>query len=368
VYFEHYLVEAQVPAPGGTEYVPFPGAEPEAELLQEKLSLNGFDGGLFWEADYKLSAFTLTPGLRGNFQRANGKNNLALDPRLWLRYAAGERTTLKGSAGLYSQHPETYQFIQLPYGNPKLSYQRAFQAGLGVEHRLTDALNVDVTGFFNRRFKNVVSPGQVIPLDGGGIVQERYSNAGVGKALGVELMVKKERSSASDKLHGWLSYTLSRAEDGRAGPLPAVNDSLFFEEPTEHAYGLSQWDQTHILTLVAGYLLGNGWELGGRFRFTSGRPTTPLAHRFDVYRADGNTYEPTQGPYFSARADSFHQLDMRLDKSWRFESWTLTAYLDVQNLYNRKNVEFVLDDYRYREQYELPGIPLLPVLGVKGSF
>lgn len=368
VYFEHFLVAVQVPAPGGTEYVPFPGAEPEAELLREELSINGFDGGLFVEADYKLGAFTFTPGLRGNLQRSRGARNLALDPRLWLRYAASERTTLKGSAGLYSQAPETYQFITLPYGNPKLLYQRAFQTSLGAEHRLTDALSVDVTGFFNRRFKNVVAPGQLLSLDGGGVIQERYSNDGVGKALGVELMVKKERASASDKVHGWLSYTFSRAEDGRAGPLPAVDGGGFGESTTENAYGLSQWDQTHILTVVAGYVLGDGWELGGRFRFTSGRPVTPISHGYDIYLSDGNTFEPTRGPYFSARAGSFHQLDVRVDKSWQFQSWTLTAYLDVQNFYNRENVEFVLDDYRYREQYSLPGLPFLPIVGMKGSF
>ncbi|WP_224366221.1 TonB family protein [Hyalangium versicolor] len=368
-YFEHVNLDVQAPAPGGTEYVPFPGAEPEAELFSADLTVNGFDGGLFLEADYKLGPLTVTPGVRGNLQHANGKDNLALDPRLWLRYAASERTTLKGSAGLYSQHPETFQFILLPYGNPRLGYQRAFQASLGVEQRLLDVLNVDVTGFFNRRFKNVVSPGQLIPQDSGAILQERYSNDGVGKALGVELMLKKDRASATDKLHGWVSYTFSRAEDGRAGPMPAITESPFGGGGSgDNAYGLSPWDQTHILTVVAGYLLGNGWELGGRFRYTTGRPSTPLVHPYDVYGSDGNGYSPIQGPYFSARAGSFHQLDMRVDKSWQFQSWTLTAYLDVQNLYNRKNAEFSLDDYRYREQYELPGIPLLPVLGVKGSF
>ncbi|NNB87313.1 TonB family protein [Corallococcus exiguus] len=366
-YFEHVVVSALLPISGGTDYVPFPGAEPQTQLQRKAITLNGFDGGVFWEADLTWGAFTLTPGVRGNLQHVNGTDNLALDPRLWLRYAASERTALKGSAGLYSQHAETYQFIPLPYGNPRLGYQRAFQASLGVEQRLTDAVNVDVTGFFNRRFKNVVAPGQLLTQEGGGLLQERFSNDGIGKAMGVELMVKKDRLSPTDKWNGWLSYTFSHAEDGRAGPLPAVTGGST-ANAEDQAYGLSPWDQTHILTLVAGYLLGNGWEVGGRFRYTTGRPTTPLQHSYDVFRGDGNRFEPTPGPYFSARSSSFHQLDMRVDKSWRFENWTLTTYLDVQNLYNRKNAEFDLDDYRYRGKYELPGIPLLPVVGVKGSF
>jgi hypothetical protein len=31
-------------------------------------------------------------------------------------------------------------------------------------------------------------------------------------------------------------------------------------------------------------------------------------------------------------------------------------------------VEATFYDYRYRELFEVPGIPILPVVGVKGSF
>jgi hypothetical protein len=61
-------------------------------------------------------------------------------------------------------------------------------------------------------------------------------------------------------------------------------------------------------------------------------------------------------------------LDLRLERSWLFQSWTLSAYVDVQNVYNASNVEATFNDYRFREIYEVPGIPVLPVIGVKGSF
>ncbi|NBD13069.1 TonB family protein [Corallococcus silvisoli] len=369
VYFEHATVDAEAPAPGGFEYVPFPGAEPQAELIHENRSINGFDGALFLEGDVKAGPFTVTPGVRANFQRVGGTRNVALDPRLWLKYAAGERTAIKGSAGLYSQPASTFQFLPLPYGNPALGYERAFQASLGVEHRFMDALHADVTGFFNRRYLNVVSPGAIVSQAGGGLLQQRFSNNGIGRAYGVEVMLKKERAHANDRWQGWVSYTLSHAEDGRAGALPPdLGGGFGGSQVGDTAYGLSPWDQTHILTLVSGYQLGNGWELGGRFRYTAGRPTTPLMHSADIYGADGNSFQPTWGSYFSTRTAAFHQLDLRVDKSWRFANWTLTGYLDVQNIYAAKNVEFTFDDYRFRKQYDIPGIPILPVLGVKGSF
>ena len=368
--YEHESYDVRFPAPEGIEYVPFPGAESVGETLEEQVSLGAFDGALFLEADVKLGKFTFTPGVRGNLQLVGDTQNLALDPRLWVRFAATERTSLKGSLGLYSQPPETFRFITLPYGNPDLYYQRAFQSSLGVEHRLTDVFDVDVTGFFNRRFDNVVAPGQLRDTAGGGVIQVPYSNDGIGRAWGLEVMVKKNRASAMDKWSGWLSYTFSRAEDGRAGPRPEGGGGFGggFGDDTDATYGLSPWDQTHILTLVGSYVLGSGWELGSRFRYTTGRPTTPLQHSYDLYHADRNRFDPTYGPYFSSRAGGFHQLDVRVDKSWQFQSWTLTAYLDVQNLYNAENAEFVFNDYRHRQEYEVPGIPILPVVGVKGSF
>ncbi|WP_244224799.1 TonB family protein [Corallococcus sicarius] len=368
--YEHQSYDVEFPAPENFEYVAFPGAESVGELVSEKLSLGAFDGALFVEADVKVGKFTFTPGVRGNLQLVGSTQNLALDPRLWVRFAATERTSLKGSLGLYSQPAETFRFISLPYGNPDLIYQRAFQSSLGVDHRFTDVLNVDVTGFFNRRFNNVAQPGQIVAREGGGVVQLPYSNEGIGRALGIEVMVKKNRASATDRWSGWISYTFSRSLDGRTGTQPEGNGGFGggFGGDGDETYGLSPFDQTHILTLVSSYVLGNGWELGGRFRYTTGRPTTPLNHSFDLYQADRNRFNGTYGPYASARTAGFHQLDMRLDKSWQFQSWTLGVYLDVQNLYNAKNVEFVFNDYRQRREYEVPGIPILPVVGVKGSF
>lgn len=40
----------------------------------------------------------------------------------------------------------------------------------------------------------------------------------------------------------------------------------------------------------------------------------------------------------------------------------------MQNVYYAQNVEATWFDYRYREEVEVPGIPILPIVGVRGSF
>jgi hypothetical protein len=71
---------------------------------------------------------------------------------------------------------------------------------------------------------------------------------------------------------------------------------------------------------------------------------------------------------YSGRLPAFHSLDVRVDKEWRFDAWILAAYLEVQNVYNRQNPEGVQYNYDYSQSAVTPGLPILPVLGVRAAF
>ncbi len=331
-------------------YVPFPGAEPKAEPWRVVATIPQFDGALYTEADVRLGNFTATPGVRVSSAYINGQVRGTADPRLWMRYQFLETTALKGSVGLYSQPPNGFDMEKAPLGTPTLTYERAFQSSLGVSHRFTDYINVDVTGFFNRRYDNVVSPGETIVNEDGSITRTRAANLGLGRAYGVEVMARHE---VSKYVFGWIAYTFNRSEERRAG--------------SDQDYLPSTFDQTHILTAVGSVNLPFGFTFGARFRYVTGRPTSRLNHQYDILQIDSNSYSPTYGPTNAARIADFHQLDLRLDKDFVFNSWTFTVYLDVQNVYNRANVEATFYDYRYRREYVVPGIPILPVLGIKAS-
>jgi hypothetical protein len=206
---------------------------------------------------------------------------------------------------------------------------------------------LDVQGFYNLRRRLVVPSTRVVERDGAR-VPERYTHAGRGRAYGMEVLLKHE---LTERFYGWVAYTLSRSEQ-------------FHEDAKD--YAPVEFDQSHILTLVGSYKLDSGWELGMRFRLTTGRPETPtLGSTFD---GDSGRYLPLEGAPGSARGVTFHQLDLRAEKLWTFESWRLSVYLDIQNIYNAANPEGVLWDYRYRENAPVRGLPLLPTLGLKGEF
>ena len=64
-----------------------------------------------------------------------------------LRFCTSESTALKGYAGIYHQAPSPFA-LDPALGNPGLTPQRAWQAGLGVEHRFSPEWSLSVEGFY----------------------------------------------------------------------------------------------------------------------------------------------------------------------------------------------------------------------------
>jgi len=74
------------------------------------------------------------------------------------------------------------------------------------------------------------------------------------------------------------------------------------------------------------------------------------------------------GSYASERLPLFHQLDLRIDKRWKFKSWQLSWYLDVQNAYNHANVEAIAYNFNFTSRDYVSGLPILPSVGLRGEF
>jgi len=332
------------------DYRGFPGERPDTDREAVTLKHDAFPYAEWLEGQFSFGRVKVIPGLRAEQYRVQGLWKTDVDPRLVVRTDVGgapDVTVLKGSVGLYHEAPGPGT-LDATTGNPDLPLQAAFQAALGVEHKFTDAINVDVTGFYNRRYDLAQRTGAVETLEDGTLKRLNYAANGLGRAYGIEVFLRHELTR---NFFGWVAYTLSWSESRTAGG---------------DGYHLTSFDQRHILTLIGQYKFGNGWELGGRFRLVSGNPTTPyIGSTFD---ADTQTYSPITGEALSARLPTFHQLDLRVDKTWLFDVWSLGLYLDVQNVYNQPNQEAVQNDYRYKTQQVITGLPILPTFGIKGTF
>ena len=307
-------------------------------------------GSVFRPAAYAMLEVTPVPGLK-LFPGVRTDYNTdtatwTVDPRLGMRYDVHQgfpRTTLKGGVGLYHQPPQPYQSIK-PFGTPGVGSPSAVHTSIGVEQEFSHPLELSVELFY-KDLQHLVVPVAAANSAQNGLA---YQNLGSGRSYGSEVLL---RYKPEGRFFGWVAYTLSRSERR-----DAAGDALYTYE----------YDQTHILTAVGSYKLGRGWQTGARFRYITGSPYTPELGGVMDY--DAGTYAPiTSSDRNSRRVGAFHQLDVRIDKTWQFKAWRLSAYLDVQNTYVRNNPEGVSYNYNYAKTASLTGLPFLPIIGLRGE-
>jgi len=261
------------------------------------------------------------------------------EPRLTLRYQLTPRVVLKSTVGLYAQPPPIAQLSQV-FGNPFLGPERATHYVVGTELNITPTLHVELDAFW-KSMRDLV-----VPAEAPG--EPLASNDGEGRAYGLEILVRQELWK---NLYGWVAYTLSQSQR---------------RDHPDQDWHPFQFDQPNIFTLIASYLLPKGFQAGLRFRYASGNPFTPVVTAF--YDSNTDRYVPIAGNPFSARLKPFMQLDLRVDKTFTFNKWRLALYLDLQNATRASNPEAVVYNFDFTVARPVNGLPLLPVLGVRGDF
>jgi outer membrane receptor protein involved in Fe transport len=331
-----------------TEEVPL---GPLGERPQLKLRNQGFEGspalyvqGELWAVPERL---LITPGVRADY--LSGYEGVYMQPRLMSRYRLWGEWWLKAGVGLF------HMYQQAPYadavlGNPKLRAEQAWHFTLGIDTRplpFYRALRLELNLFY-KDLQNVAVTSTDNTQRNDMIVPERYSDEGIGRVYGGDLLLKIDNGH---KLYGWIAYTLLKSER---------------KDHPGDPWRPFQYDQTHILTIIAGYHLPWEIDVGARFRYVTGNPTTALGP--GVFDADQGVVIPIPGMPYAERLPPFISLDLRIDKRFLFKSWILSIYLDVSNVTNNGNVEGYAYSYDYTQRAAVTGLPILPSLGIRASF
>ena len=102
--------------------------------------------------------------------------------------------------------------------------------------------------------------------------------------------------------------------------------------------------------------------VASRFRLVSGSPFTDVV---GTVWTPAYTPVPGWGARNGERFPLFHQLDVRVDKSWVRKRVEVGTYIDVQNVYNHVNPEAYIYDYTYSRRTEAIGLPVFPSLGIR---
>lgn len=314
---------------------------------------DGVESGAFIEATvepFKDRLF-ITAGVRADVYHANRVTLVGVDPRLQVRAKLLPQLGLKGGIGLYQQPPSFP--VALPGVDTfalQLGLQRAIQGAFGVEATLPAHVNFSLTGYW-QQFYNIndavldftIAICTAPPpesLTGAPATIMRQVD---GQSYGMELLLRKKVG----RFTGWLSYTLSRSE-------------------RRYSCGLrpSDYDQTHVLNLVAQVRLPWNLMAGARFLLQTGRPVTMLQPPDYAATVRNNRRLPT-----------YVQLDLRLDREWIFPRWALSAFLEVLNVtYSRSiiGLDYPVDPVTQITRYDMPRLGgfswMLPTIGLRGRF
>ena len=274
-----------------------------------------------------------------NYDGAVSRTLVSPEPRLSVALQVLPRLlTLKAGIGAFSQLAQPQELAQA-FGNPQLLAQFGTTYVGGVEVDPTATLNFQAQ-FFYKDLRSMITSDPTL----------RFGNGGLGRVIGGDFLLRQKLWKG---LFGWVAYTVSKSERKDAPDQP---------------WRLFRYDQTHILTAVASYKLPWwGLEVGLRFRYVTGNPSTPTVG--GLRDTTLQNWSAISGEVYSTRLPDFHQLDLRIDKTWVFNRWKLGLYLDIQNLYNRANTETLVYGGRQLGQVSgISGIPFFPNIGLRADF
>ena len=317
---------------------PTPAALEKFDTLQFNSAFNMNKFGAFAQVTKRFlkSRLRVSLGLRldGNDYNKimqNPFNQFA--PRASASYSLSDKYSINFAIGRFTQLP-AYTILGYQVGtelvnqNNGVRYIQADHINGGVEYRPTSKSKISIEGFYKLYDYYPMSVSKGISLanlgtDFGVIGNEAVTPSSLGRAYGIELMAQQKLVKG---FYGILSYTWVRSEFTNA----------------DGAYKSSSWDSRHLLTLTAGKEFKKKWSLGLRWRYVQGRPSTPYLLQESAQRAVYDINPSGILDYSRINENTlseFHQLDIRVDKTWNFKKWGLNIYLDIQNLYGFKAEE-----------------------------
>ena len=287
-------------------------------------------------------------------------DRLHFSPRLSLSRALTEKVRVKAAGGMYRQYlqlitTETFTGgdIWVPLDD-SVEPGRSWQGVAGAEWNPSRTWQFTVEGYYTDLANLVVLDNAVAADNEAGDSDDIFVSGGAGWARGVELFLQRR----SGPLTGWVGYTLGWTRR----TFPELNQGRAFPP---------KYDRRHDLSFVVSYRAGK-WRLGSNLVYATGQAFTPASARYSLREPTTGVVEDYVLPSRrnSARLLPYHRLDASATRDltlWGLES---ELYLQIFNLYSRRNEWFVLYETEEAETKAqvVPQLPIVPTLGLNFEF
>ncbi|HUQ82922.1 MAG TPA: carboxypeptidase regulatory-like domain-containing protein [Gemmatimonadaceae bacterium] len=272
----------------------------------------------------------LRGGLRGEY--VSGADWLGISPRLSLKYFASPTLAFTAAAGRYTQWMRAMRNEDLPLrvfdlwlgADETIPVSTSNHLVLGAEKWLSDTRFLRVEGY-GKTYDKLSEPASTVdPRIRPSLL--RYYD---GRSYGLDVYLRQlERNGFS----GWIAYS--------------------YGVTTRERNGRSYWpahDRRHNANVVAGYApAGSRWSLGSHLGLATGTPYTGWAGVMNRYRYDpirnawggprSDGEETVSGPRNAERFPFYWRLDVSAERRFDIGGATLRPYLNIVNVFNRKNV------------------------------
>ncbi|WP_421753095.1 TonB-dependent receptor [Croceimicrobium sp.] len=277
----------------------------------------------FWDEKISLNLGLRMEGNSFNAQTANPLSQIS--PKVAFTYNINSELSFNANYSIYYQLPP---YTSLGFRdstntlvNKDLTYISTQHMVAGFAYYLPFNAKISLEGFYKIYDNYPFLTERGITLanlgsDFGVIGNEPAVSRSQGRAYGLEFLYQQK---LYDGWFGTLAYTLVKSE---------------FEDAAGNLVP-SSWDNQNIITLTGGKKFGKNWEIGMQYQFLGGAPYTPtdiatssLVQVYDLNRRG----LPDWSRLNELRFDNFNRVNIRVDKKWFFESWSLNVYFDVQNL------------------------------------
>ncbi|MFY0630876.1 MAG: TonB-dependent receptor [Flavobacteriaceae bacterium] len=285
--------------------------------------------GLFANAtrSYFQNKLDLSIGFRMDADNFTTSDDLVstFSPRLSLSYEFVEDWRISATAGRYYKiAPYTILGFRDNSGNlvnQDSDYTRSDHYVIGLQHYLSPSASISIEGFYKRYNDYPVSVLDQVSLANKGadfevLGNEEVETVGKGRSYGLEFQYQQK---LLNNFYSIFSYT------------------YFFSEFTgfdTSIYIPSVWDSRHLVSFVGGYKLKRNWEISSRYRFAGRTPFVPADKAQTLI-----TYPEIILDYSrlgEEKLETFSQLDIRVDKKWNYEKWSLNIFFEVQNMLAQK--------------------------------
>ena len=297
-----------------------------------------------------LSFLSVALGVRLDY--LNVTEQVSVQPRGSVSFTLTNGSNLRFAYGHYEQNPQPSQLLA-ENGNSALASSLTRHYIMELKHEFSSRTELKLATYYKDAQK-LVTPDEV----------SNYLNQGTAYVGGAEVFL---RHRIPDKFFGWISYAYTHAER-RENPASAYQPYLF--------------DNMHILSVVANYNFTPNFEIGAKWQYLSGTSEVPISSIVliqDPVTRGLNPLLASVDEQLSTELTPYHKLDLRVSYKWNIWGLKVGGFLDVLNVYNRKNkIKFIFEEATLdvqgqevgieREVFDAPQLPRIIYFGLTLEF